>query len=114
METSQIIMAHKDIRMLAVTGGEAVVNVAMKSGKKVIAAGPGNPPVIVDDTANIKKAAYDIVRGSSFDNNILCTAEKEAFIINSVFNELRNEMVRNGAYELKLHEIDIVTKEVLY
>ncbi len=112
METSQIIMAHKDIRMLAVTGGEAVVNVAMKSGKKVIAAGPGNPPVIVDDTANIKKAAYDIVRGSSFDNNILCTAEKEAFIINSVFNELRNEMVRNGAYELKLHEIDIVTKEV--
>ena len=66
----------------------------------------------MDETANIKKAANDILRGSSFDNNILCTAEKEAFIINSVFNELRNEMIRLGAYELKQHEIDIVTKEV--
>ncbi len=112
METSKVIMTHKDIRMLAVTGGEAVVEVAMRSGKKVIAAGPGNPPVIVDETANIKKAANDILRGSSFDNNILCTAEKEAFILNSVFNELRNEMIRLGAYELKHHEIDIVTKEV--
>lgn len=112
METSKIIMTHKDVRILVVTGGEAVVEVAMKSGKKVIAAGPGNPPVIVDETANIKKAANDILRGASFDNNILCIAEKEAFVLNSVFNELRNEMVRYGAYELKHHEIDIVTKEV--
>ncbi len=112
METSKVIMTHKDIRILVVTGGEAVVKVAMKSGKKVIAAGPGNPPVIVDETANIKKAARDIVRGASFDNNILCTAEKEAFVLNSVFNELRNEMLTHGAYELKHHEIDIVTKEV--
>ncbi len=112
MDTSKVIMTHKDVRMLAVTGGEAVVEVAMKSGKKCIAAGPGNPPIIVDETANIEKAANDIVRGASFDNNVLCIAEKEAFIVNSVFNELRNEMVRNGAYELKHHEIDIVTKEV--
>lgn len=112
METSKVIMTHKDVRILVVTGGEAVVEVAMKSGKKVIAAGPGNPPVIVDETANIKKAANDIFRGASFDNNILCIAEKEAFIVNSVFNELRNELIKNGAYELKRHEIDIVTKEV--
>lgn len=112
MESSKVIMTHKDIRLLAVTGGEAVVEVAMKSGKKVIAAGPGNPPVIVDETANIKKAASDIVKGASFDNNILCIAEKEAFVLNSVYNELRNEMIKNGAYELKRHEIEIVTKEV--
>ncbi|XMB72937.1 aldehyde dehydrogenase EutE [Mycoplasmatota bacterium WC30] len=112
METSKVIMTHKDIRILVVTGGEAVVGIAMKSGKKVIAAGPGNPPVIVDDTANIKKAANDIVRGASFDNNVLCTAEKEAFVLNSVFSELRNEMIKSGAYELKRHEIDIVVKEV--
>ncbi len=112
METSKVIMTHKDVRMLVVTGGEAVVAVAMKSGKKVIAAGPGNPPVIVDETANIKKAANDIIRGASFDNNILCIAEKEAFVLNSVLTELRSEMVRNGAYELKHHEIDLVTKEV--
>ncbi len=112
MDTSQVIMSHMDIRMLTVTGGEGVVNVAMRSGKKVIAAGPGNPPVIVDETANIKKAANDIVKGASFDNNILCIAEKEAFVLNSVFNELRNEMIHCGAYELKRHEIDIVTNEV--
>lgn len=112
LDTSRIIMTHKDIRILVVTGGEAVVEIAMKSGKKVIAAGPGNPPVIVDDTANIKKAANDIFRGASFDNNILCIAEKEAFVLNNVFNELRSEMVKCGSYELKRHEIDIVTKEL--
>ena len=112
MATSKVIMHHKDIRMLVVTGGEAVVGVAMVSGKKVIAAGPGNPPVIVDDTANIKKAGKDIVSGASFDNGILCTAEKEAFVFNNVFNELRNEMIKNSAYELKRHEIEIVEKVV--
>ncbi len=112
METSQVIMSHPDVRMLAVTGGEGVVKVAMKSGKKVIAAGPGNPPVIVDDTANIPKAASDIVKGSSFDNNILCTAEKEVFALNTIFNQLRSEMIKNDCYELKRHEIDIVVKEV--
>ena len=112
MATSAVIMSHKDVRILVVTGGEGVVNVAMKSGKKVIAAGPGNPPVIVDDTANVNKAANDIIRGASFDNNILCIAEKEAFVLSSVFSELRQEMVRNGAYELKRHEVDILTKEV--
>lgn len=112
MDTSKVIMTHKDIRMLVVTGGAAVVGVAMKSGKKVIAAGPGNPPVIVDETANIKKAANDIFRGASFDNNILCIAEKEAFVVNSVFTELMQEMVKNGSYELKRHEVDILTKEL--
>ncbi len=113
METSKVIMSHKTVRMLAVTGGEGVVNVAMRSGKKVIAAGPGNPPVIVDETADIPKAAADIVRGSSFDNNILCTAEKEVFALNSIFNQLRNEMLRHDVYELKQHEIDAVARVVL-
>jgi acyl-CoA reductase-like NAD-dependent aldehyde dehydrogenase len=112
MDTSKVIMSHKDVRILVVTGGEAVVEVAMKSGKKVIAAGPGNPPVIVDDTANIKKAAYDVLRGASFDNNILCIAEKEAFVLNGVINEFKSEMQKHGAYELKNHEIDKVTDEL--
>lgn len=112
MDTSKVIMTHEDIRILVVTGGEAVVNVAMHSGKKVIAAGPGNPPVIVDDTCNIKRAAYDIYRGASFDNNILCIAEKEVFVLNSVANDLRQGLVNNGAYELKAMEIDRVTKEL--
>ncbi|MFW6237826.1 MAG: aldehyde dehydrogenase family protein, partial [Halanaerobiales bacterium] len=69
VETSQELMDHDMVRILVVTGGEAVVNIAMQTGKKVIAAGPGNPPVIVDNTADIAQAARDIVDGASFDNN---------------------------------------------
>ena len=69
----------------------------MKSGKKVIGAGPGNPPVIVDETANIERAAKDIVDGASFENNIPCIAEKETFVVKSVGNALVEGMVRSGA-----------------
>ncbi len=98
LETGKALMEHPHVPLLAITGGEAVVRVAMKTGKKVIAAGPGNPPVIVDDTANIKKAAKDIVDGASFDNNVLCIAEKEVFVFEGVADALLSAMQANGAY----------------
>lgn len=113
LETSKMIMNHKDIRILAVTGGEAVVNVAMKSGKKVIAAGPGNPPVIVDNTADIPKAAQDIVKGASFDNNILCIAEKEVFVFRDVANLLINEMEKNSCYKINRVKVEEIMTGVL-
>ncbi|MBQ9030053.1 MAG: aldehyde dehydrogenase EutE [Parasporobacterium sp.] len=113
MHTSEVIMNHPKIKLLSVTGGEAVVGVAMKTGKKVIAAGPGNPPVIVDETADIPKAARDIVDGASFDNNVLCVAEKECFCVNSVFDQLLSEMQKNGAWLVKGGDIDRIVKTVL-
>ncbi len=113
LESGQIIMNHKDIKILSITGGEAVVEVAMKTGKKVIAAGPGNPPVIVDDTANIKKAAKDIVDGASFDNNVLCVAEKEVFAFANITNELIQEMQANGAYLATGADIEKIVSTVL-
>lgn len=113
LETSKHIMEHKDVRLLVVTGGEAVVNVAMGSGKKVIGAGPGNPPVIVDDTADIPKAASDIVKGASFDNNILCIAEKEVFVFSSIADRLIDEMVRVGCYKANRSEIGRIQSVVL-
>ncbi len=107
------IMEHKDIPLLSVTGGEAVVNVAMKSGKKVIAAGPGNPPVIVDDTADIAEAAKKIVDGACFDNNVLCVAEKEVFAYAGIADALMSEMQRNGAYRISGDDIDKVVATVL-
>lgn len=101
LETSQELMSHPCVKALVVTGGSEVVKAAMSSGKKVIAAGPGNPPVVVDETANLPQAGKDIVLGASFDNNILCTAEKEVFVVDKVANRLKLEMVNNGAYELK-------------
>jgi len=112
-QTGRELMEHPQIRILAVTGGEAVVRLAMKSGKKVIAAGPGNPPVIVDDTADIEKAAKDIVRGASFDNNVLCIAEKEVFVMRAVEGKLIAGMIAAGAYLLSDREIEQVTARVL-
>lgn len=112
LESSKVIMEHKDIRILAVTGGEAVVHVAMKSGKKVIAAGPGNPPVIVDNTADIAKAASDIVKGASFDNNVLCIAEKEVFVFSEVAGRLIDEMIKNHAYKIDGSDIEKVRATV--
>ncbi len=113
METGQAIMRHPDIPLLSVTGGEAVVQAAMKSGKKVIAAGPGNPPVIVDETADIAAAARDIVDGASFDNNIMCICEKEVFAVSSVADRLMEEMEKNGAFKISGGDIGRVLGLVL-
>lgn len=101
METSGEVMKHPRIHALAVTGGGGVVQAALASGKKVIAAGPGNPPVVVDETADLAQAGRDIVLGASFDNNVLCTAEKEVFVVESATDSLKAEMIGNGAYELR-------------
>ena len=113
LESGKALMEHKDIPLLAITGGEAVVHVAMHTGKKVIAAGPGNPPVIVDDTAIIKQAAKDIVDGASFDNNVLCIAEKEVFVFGSVADMLMSEMQKHGAFKVSGTDIDKIIKTVL-
>ena len=96
--TAQDLMTHKGIRLLAVTGGAGVVKAAMTSGKRAICAGPGNPPVVVDETADIAQAGRDIVRGASFDNNIICVDEKEVFVVESVADELLKSMRNAGAY----------------
>ena len=113
LDTSKVIMTHKAIKMLSVTGGEAVVAVAMKSGKKCVAAGPGNPPVIVDETANIPQAAKDIVDGASFDNNVLCVAEKEVFMVDSIADALMNTMQQCGAFRVYGEDIDKIVRTVL-
>lgn len=110
IESSQQIMKHPDIKLLVVTGGPDVVRTAMASGKKVLAAGPGNPPVIVDETAEIITAAKNIVTGASFENNILCIAEKEVFVVDSVADALKKEMSKYKAYELSAEEFDRLVK----
>ncbi len=112
IETSKALMHHSKVRCLVVTGGPGVVMQAMKSGKKTIAAGPGNPPVVVDETAIVKKAARDIVAGASFDNNVMCTCEKEVLVVESQFSALKNGLVANGCYELNQRQLDMLTKVI--
>ena len=104
IESAQRLMHHSRVRVLLVTGGPAVVNEALKTDKKAITAGPGNPPVVVDPTADLELAGREIVRGASFDNNVICTDEKEVFAVASIADELLRVMARNGAYVLKDHE----------
>lgn len=113
-ETAQALMKHPGVDLLVVTGGGGVVKAAMNSGKKVIAAGPGNPPVVVDETADIEKAGRDIVAGASLDNNIICVDEKEVIVVESVADRLKAAMCRNGAHELtKKADIDRLTNLVI-
>jgi propionaldehyde dehydrogenase len=104
-DTASQLMRHRGIDMFLVTGGMEVVRLAMTSGGRAICAGPGNPPVVVDETANIKKAADNIVFGAGFDNNVLCTSEKETFAVDKIFNQLKHEMAATGGYELKGMEL---------
>lgn len=97
IESAQALMKHSGIRLVVVTGGGGVVKAAMESGKRAICAGPGNPPVVVDETADIDKAARDIVFGASFDNNIICVDEKECLVVSSVADKLIQAMIYNGA-----------------
>ena len=113
IDSANELMKHKNISILVVTGGPAVVKAAMNSGKKVIAAGPGNPPCVVDETADLVKAGKDIVNGSSFDNNIICICEKEVIVVKSVADRLKNEMTKNGAFELNEQQIKDITELVI-
>jgi acyl-CoA reductase-like NAD-dependent aldehyde dehydrogenase len=100
IDSAQQLMKHKGIRLVVVTGGPAVVKAAMNSGKRAICAGPGNPPVVVDETAHLDRAGRDIVNGASLDNNIICIVEKEVFAVDSIADRLKEAMKENGAYEL--------------
>ncbi len=113
IESANQLMTHPGIRLVVVTGGPGVVNAAMKSGKRAICGGPGNPPVVVDDTADIKKAARGIIQGCSLDNNIVCIAEKEVFVLDDVADLLIGEMGKAGAAVMSRSDITKLEKLVL-
>ncbi|MDP2722120.1 MAG: aldehyde dehydrogenase EutE [Bacteroidales bacterium] len=113
LESAQEMMSHPKVSILVVTGGPGVVKAAMRMEKKTIAAGPGNPPVVVDETADIVKAGEDIVAGASFDNNLICICEKETIVVDSVADALKAEMQKNGAYILSPEQIKKVTELVI-
>src|ERR1043165_3595556 len=100
IESAQELMKDRGVRLVVVTGGPDVVKTAMQSGKRAICAGPGNPPVVVDETADIDKAARDIVLGASTDNTIICTDEKETFAVASIADALMASMARQNAVVL--------------
>ena len=101
LASADVMYKSKDIPLLVATGGPGVVTAVLSSGKRAIGAGAGNPPVVVDETADIKRAAESIINGATLDNNLPCIAEKEVVVVDSVADELIEEMQNFGAYLLK-------------
>ena len=110
IESFNAICRHEAVRLLCVTGGPAVVKAAMQSGKRAICAGPGNPPVLVDDTVCLQRAARAIIHGASYDNNLLCIGEKEVFALDNIADKLMAEMEKNGAARLNSAQLDRLTQ----
>ncbi|HNR69112.1 MAG TPA: aldehyde dehydrogenase EutE [bacterium] len=114
IETAQQLFKYPGVGLLVVTGGEAVVHEARRqTDKRLIAAGAGNPPVVVDETADIPRAAACIVAGASFDNNIICVDEKEIIVVDCVADQLKKEMTKNHAVELDDRQAEAVARVIL-
>jgi aldehyde dehydrogenase len=110
LETAEQIFNHRGIPLLVVTGGPAVARAALAAKKRAIVAGPGNPPVVVDETACLDNTARSIVKGAAYDNNLLCIGEKQVFCVESVFVTLMSKMSQNGAYVLNSEQVEKLTK----
>ncbi|KNZ68964.1 Aldehyde Dehydrogenase [Thermincola ferriacetica] len=113
LENTNALMKHPDIKLLVATGGPGLVKAVLSSGKKAIGAGAGNPPALVDETADLERAAKSIVAGASFDNNLPCIAEKEVIVVDYVANQLISYMKQNGAYLANDREIKALMDLVL-
>ena len=113
LEPADIIFKHRDVALICVTGGPAVARAALNSGKRAVVAGPGNPPVVVDETADLDRAARSIIQGAAFDNNLLCIAEKEVFVVNSVFDQMMDAMPRAGAARLNGSQVAQLTAKAI-
>jgi aldehyde dehydrogenase len=109
IQSAEEVFRHPGVALLCVTGGPAVVKAAAQSGKRVIAGGPGNPPVVVDETADLDLAARSIITGAAFDNNLLCIGEKEVFVLEAVADEFVAAMRRAGAFQLDERAIKALT-----
>lgn len=110
LESFKAICTHEAVRLLCVTGGPAVVKAAMQTGKRAICAGPGNPPVLVDDTCCLKRAARAVIQGAAYDNNLLCVGEKEVFVLDKIADQFMAEMEKHGAVRLNSNQLERLTK----
>ncbi|MEE9602675.1 MAG: aldehyde dehydrogenase family protein [Thermoguttaceae bacterium] len=110
LKTAEAIFKHRDVALLSVTGGPAVARAAMQQAKRAIVAGPGNPPVVIDETADLDRAARCIIQGASYDNNLLCIAEKQVFVVDRVFDAMMTAMEQAGAVRLNASEVDALTR----
>ena len=113
LESAGALFNHRGVKLICVTGGPAVARAALQSSKRAIVAGPGNPPVVVDETADLDNAARSIIAGAAYDNNLLCIGEKQVFVVDAVFDQMLTAMERAGALRLSTSQVDRLTERAI-
>ncbi|MDA0255662.1 MAG: aldehyde dehydrogenase EutE [Planctomycetota bacterium] len=113
LESAAELFNHRGVKLICVTGGPAVARAALQSSKRAIVAGPGNPPVVVDATADLERAARAIIQGAAYDNNLLCIGEKQVFVVEAVFDAMLSAMERAGALRLTTGQVDRLTERAI-
>ena len=112
LELTNQVMRDSDI--ILATGGPGMVKAAYSSGKPALGVGPGNTPVIIDDTADIKMAVNSIIHSKTFDNGMICASEQSVTVLDSIYEEVKKEFQYRGCYFLKKGaELDKVRKTII-
>ncbi len=118
VEQSQYLMHHKDINLILATGGPGMVKAAYSSGIPAIGVGAGNTPAVIDETANIKMAVNSILMSKTFDNGMICASEQSVVVVDAIYNEVKEEFRKSGAYilnpeeKIKVGNLVIVDKHI--
>ena len=113
LESAGELFHHRGVKLICVTGGPAVARAALQTSKRAIVAGPGNPPVVVDATADLDRAARSIIQGAAYDNNLLCIGEKQVFVVGAVFDAMLAAMERAGALRLSAAQVETLTQRAI-
>ncbi|MBK6999746.1 MAG: bifunctional acetaldehyde-CoA/alcohol dehydrogenase [Rhodoferax sp.] len=113
VELSDYLMQHPDINLILATGGPGMVRAAYSSGKPAIGVGAGNTPVVIDETADIKRAVASILMSKTFDNGVVCASEQSVIIVDSVYDAVRERFSHHGGYILSPDEA-VAVRAVLF
>ncbi|NCR12174.1 MAG: bifunctional acetaldehyde-CoA/alcohol dehydrogenase [Microcystis aeruginosa SX13-11] len=104
VELSQALMQHPCINLILATGGPGMVKAAYSSGRPSLGVGAGNTPALIDETAHIKMAVSSIILSKTFDNGMICASEQSVIVVDSIYEEVRQEFIDRGAYLLSPEE----------
>ncbi|MGC8341327.1 MULTISPECIES: bifunctional acetaldehyde-CoA/alcohol dehydrogenase [Pantoea] len=113
VELSNQLMHHPDINLILATGGPGMVKAAYSSGKPAIGVGAGNTPVVIDETADVKRAVASILMSKTFDNGVICASEQSVIVVDAVYDAVRERFASHGGYLLQGQELSAVQNIIL-
>ena len=105
---SGYLMSHNDVSLILATGGPGMVKAAYSSGTPAVGVGPGNTPVVFDDTCDIEMAVSSVLLSKTFDNGMICASEQSVTVMASIYDAVKKEFIKRGGYILNAKEAEAV------